>query len=58
MPCDLSVIEWLAGCFDDSNVSRCFDGLVPFRAPPAFLEEGHDGRSHFKGLSQFRSWRN
>ena len=36
MPCDLSVIEWLAGCFDDSNVSGCFNGLVLFWARPPF----------------------
>ena len=36
MPCDLSVIEWLAGCFDDSNVSHCFDGLVLFGARSLF----------------------
>ena len=36
MPCDLSVIEWLAGCFDDSNVFRCLDGLVLLGARPPF----------------------
>ena len=41
MPCDLSVTEWLAGCFDDSTVSRCFNGQVFFGACPPFWKRAN-----------------
>ena len=45
MPCDLSVTEWLAGCFDDSNVSRCVDGPVLFGPrPPVWKRAPMAGR--------------